>query len=89
MKLKPPHRTFTILHTESSLGWGGQERRILAEAEAMQRRGHRLLLACDPRGELYRRAPGRGFSPFPLACGGCCATWWPGGGCGVCSGNSQ
>ncbi|MGB8874585.1 MAG: glycosyltransferase family 4 protein [Desulfobaccales bacterium] len=62
--------TYTILHTESSLGWGGQERRILAEAEAMQRRGHRLLLACDPRGELYRRARGRGFPSFPLTCGG-------------------
>ncbi len=84
MKLTPPHRTFTILHTESSLGWGGQERRILAEAEAMQRRGHRLLLACDPRGELFRRAPGRGFSPFPWPAAGC-ATSGPGGGCGVCS----
>ena len=63
-------RTYTILHTESSLGWGGQERRILAEAEAMQRRGHRLLLAGDPRGELYRRAQGRGFNITPLACGG-------------------
>ncbi len=62
--------TYTILHTESSLGWGGQERRILAEAEAMQRRGHRLLLACDPRGDLYRRARGRGFPSFPLTCGG-------------------
>ena len=78
MLIKLPHRTYTILHTESSLGWGGQERRILAEAEAMQRRGHRLLLACDPRGELYRRAPGRGFSPVPLACGGLrnLGAWW-------------
>ncbi len=70
MLTKLPHRTYTILHTESSLGWGGQERRILAEAEAMQRRGHRLLLACDPRGELYRRARARGFQVSPLACGG-------------------
>ncbi len=70
MSLRPLPATYTILHTESSLGWGGQERRILAEAEAMQRRGHRLLLACDPRGELYRRARGRGFPSFPLTCGG-------------------
>ncbi len=65
-----PSRTYTILHTESSLGWGGQERRILSEAEAMRHRGHRLLLACDPRGELYRRAPRRGFQPLALHCGG-------------------
>ncbi len=70
MSTSLPQRTYTILHTESSLGWGGQERRVLAEAEAMQRRGHRLLLACDPRGELYRRAQGRGFHIAPLACGG-------------------
>jgi len=70
MSTRLPARTYTILHTESSLGWGGQERRILAEAEAMQRRGHRLLLAADPRGELYRRAQGRGFAPVTLACGG-------------------
>jgi glycosyltransferase involved in cell wall biosynthesis len=71
--------SYTILHTEASLGWGGQERRILAEAEAMQRRGHRLLLACDPRGELYRQAPEWGWSPFPLACGGLrrnLGAWW-------------
>lgn len=79
MSIKLPHRTYTILHTESSLGWGGQERRIVAEAEAMQRRGHRLLLACDPRGELYQRAQARGFSPFPLNCGGLrrnLVAWW-------------
>jgi glycosyltransferase involved in cell wall biosynthesis len=70
MSNRLPARTYTILHTESSLGWGGQERRILAEAEAMQQRGHRLLLAADPRGELYRRAQGRGFAPMALACGG-------------------
>jgi len=76
--MKLGHRTYTILHTESSLGWGGQERRIMVEAEAMQRRGHRVLLACDPRGELYRRAPGHGFSPFPLACGrwSNLGAWW-------------
>ncbi len=49
-------KTFSILHTEASLGWGGQERRILVEALAMRQRGHRLAFACDPRGELYRRA---------------------------------
>jgi len=79
MSVMLPPRTFTILHTESSLGWGGQERRILAEAAAMQGRGHRVLLACDPRGALYQRAPARGFAPVPLACGGWSGNlraWW-------------
>ncbi len=63
-------RTYAILHTESSLGWGGQEHRVLAEARIMRARGHRLLMACDPRGELYRRAVQAGFPVFPLKFGG-------------------
>jgi glycosyltransferase involved in cell wall biosynthesis len=63
-------RTYTILHTESSLGWGGQEHRIFAEARIMRDRGHRLLIACDPRGELCRRATAEGLSVFPVKFGG-------------------
>ncbi len=63
-------RRYTILHTESSLGWGGQEHRILAEARIMRERGHRLLIACDPRGELYRRADRESLPFFPLKFGG-------------------
>ena len=59
-------RTYTILHTESSLGWGGQEHRVLAEAKIMRQRGHRLLLACDPRGALYPRAERQGFDSISL-----------------------
>lgn len=65
-----PQQTYTILHTESSLGWGGQERRIFAEAVAMRQRGHRLLLACDPRGELFPRGRRAGFLVLPLEFGG-------------------
>ncbi len=61
---------YVILHTESSLGWGGQEHRIVAEAKIMRHRGHRLLMAADPRGELYTRARGQGFAVFPLQFGG-------------------
>lgn len=60
----------TLLHTESSLGWGGQEHRILAEARVLRVRGHRLLIAADPRGELYGRARAEGFAVLPLAFGG-------------------
>ncbi len=61
---------YTILHTESSRGWGGQERRIVLEAQAMRDRGHRLLIACDPRGELYQRSQESGFPVFALPFGG-------------------
>jgi glycosyltransferase involved in cell wall biosynthesis len=68
--MTPGKNCYTILHTESSLGWGGQEHRILAEAKIMRDRGHRLLLAGDPRGELYTRAKNEGFAVFPLGFGG-------------------
>ena len=70
--LAPPKvagRSYRILHTEASLGWGGQERRILAEAQAMRSRGHRLSFACDPRGELFPRARRQGFEVTPLRFG--------------------
>jgi glycosyltransferase involved in cell wall biosynthesis len=63
-------RPYTILHTESSLGWGGQEHRIFAEMKILQDRGHRVLLVGDPRGELYARAVREGLSAFLLRFGG-------------------
>jgi glycosyltransferase involved in cell wall biosynthesis len=67
---KATPKSLAILHTEASLGWGGQERRILVEAQAMRQRGHRLAFACDPRGELYRRARQQNFPVTPLTFGG-------------------
>jgi glycosyltransferase involved in cell wall biosynthesis len=67
---RPPRKSLSILHTEASLGWGGQERRILVEALAMRQRGHQSLFACDPRGELCRRARLQNFPVTPLVFGG-------------------
>jgi len=61
---------YTILHTESSLGWGGQEHRVLLEARVLRDRGHKLLVAADPRGELSGRAKEAGFPVFPVQFGG-------------------
>ncbi len=36
----------SIVHTESSLGWGGQEIRILSESQGLARRGHRVRVLC-------------------------------------------
>ena len=41
-----------ILHTESSLGWGGQEIRILTEARGMLDRGHRVTLLTPAEAEI-------------------------------------
>lgn len=44
-----------ILHTECSLNWGGLEQRIVVETAWLNSHGHKAFIACDPRGELYRR----------------------------------
>jgi glycosyltransferase involved in cell wall biosynthesis len=45
-----------IVHTESSLGWGGQEIRILSEAQGLIRRGHEVTLLCPPEAPIYGEA---------------------------------
>ena len=47
----------SILHTESSLGWGGQEIRVLTEARGVARAGHEVLLAAPEESRIHREAP--------------------------------
>lgn len=56
----------TILHTEASPGWGGQEIRILTEAEVFATRGFRVMLACQPGSPLVGEARRRGLPVRPL-----------------------
>ncbi|HKW79401.1 MAG TPA: glycosyltransferase family 4 protein [Casimicrobiaceae bacterium] len=46
-----------IVHTEASLGWGGQEIRILTEAAGMIDRGHKVELACPREARIFAEAP--------------------------------
>jgi glycosyltransferase involved in cell wall biosynthesis len=45
MTTETPPR-LSIVHTECSDGWGGQEIRILTECKGMIERGHRVMLLC-------------------------------------------
>lgn len=56
----------TILHTESSTGWGGQENRTLEECRQLRALGCRMLLACQPQATLARRAADDGFEVHTL-----------------------
>lgn len=47
---------FTILHTESSLGWGGQENRTLHECMGLKRLGARVILLCKNESRLMERS---------------------------------
>lgn len=63
-------RKYTILHTESSTGWGGQEIRILSESAGMVSRGHRVLLACQPDSTIAKCAGKYGIETFVLRMNG-------------------
>ena len=49
-------RPLRIVHTESSLGWGGQEIRILSEAQGLIRRGHDVKVLCPPQARIHAEA---------------------------------
>ena len=55
-----------IIHTESSLGWGGQEMRILAEAQGLMRRGHDVKLLCAPQARIHAEAANWGVTALAL-----------------------
>lgn len=56
----------TILHTESSLGWGGQEHRTFKEMVGLAKLGHRMLLLCQPGAKFAARAREAGFEVFEV-----------------------
>jgi glycosyltransferase involved in cell wall biosynthesis len=56
-----------ILHTESSLGWGGQEIRVLTEARGVARRGHEVAIAAPREARIFAEAPAYGIEIIELA----------------------
>jgi glycosyltransferase involved in cell wall biosynthesis len=59
-------RPLSIVHTENSAGWGGQEIRILTEARGMLERGHRVTLLTPPETPIYGAAARYGVPTDPL-----------------------
>ncbi len=55
-----------ILHTESSIGWGGQELRILTEAQGMLARGHQVTLLTPESADIYPAARARNIPVVAL-----------------------
>jgi len=53
-----------ILHTEASLGWGGQEIRIIQESVGMICRGHRIIIAAPKESQIFKRAQDAGIKTF-------------------------
>jgi glycosyltransferase involved in cell wall biosynthesis len=67
--MSSPARRLSIVHTEASLGWGGQELRILAESQGLMRRGHDVRLICPPEARIYAEAPAWGLPVIALPIG--------------------
>ena len=55
-------KPLSILHTESSIGWGGQEIRILTEMAGFMQRGHKVHLLTPQSAEIFPAARDRGIS---------------------------
>lgn len=62
-------RPLHIVHTESSCGWGGQEIRILTEAQGLQKRGHRLSLLTPEGACIAESARQRGITVVEIPIG--------------------
>jgi glycosyltransferase involved in cell wall biosynthesis len=55
-----------ILHTEWSEGWGGQERRVMADLVGMAARGHAMHLATRPHARIATEARAAGITVITL-----------------------
>ena len=55
-----------ILHTEASLGWGGQEIRVLTEAQIFLKHGHEVFLVADSQSQIARKAPNYGVKVIAI-----------------------
>ena len=59
-------RRLRILHTESSLGWGGQEIRVLTEARGVAARGHDVAIAAPREARIHAAAASYGIEAIAL-----------------------
>src|SRR5699024_8507656 len=64
---------YRILHTEAATSFGGQERRIFNEMQAMRERGHYLEAVVQPDAELGVRLEAAGFRVHKMAMDGMAA----------------
>ncbi len=66
-KPETERKKLKIVHTEASLGWGGQEIRVMVELREMTRRGHRTYVVAPPDSDIFRRALDFSIEALPLS----------------------
>jgi glycosyltransferase involved in cell wall biosynthesis len=62
-------RVWRIAHSECSLGWGGQEHRVLSELTGFQRRGSQVVLLAPMESQVFQRATKAGVPAVHLHIG--------------------
>jgi glycosyltransferase involved in cell wall biosynthesis len=62
-------KSYHIVHTESSGGWGGQEIRTLSEIQEFMRHGHKVTLICGSGAPMGERAREYGINTVELPIG--------------------
>ena len=60
------NKVIKVLHTEWSLGWGGQEIRILAESKAFIDKGYEMIIAAQPNSNLFKKSNQAGVPTFAV-----------------------
>ena len=68
MAAKSNHQ-WRIVHSEASTGWGGQERRIMAELVEFQQRGCDVALIAPATSKIYERAVAANITVQPAVFG--------------------
>ncbi|MBI4324813.1 MAG: glycosyltransferase family 4 protein [Chloroflexi bacterium] len=63
------NRAWRIVHSECSLGWGGQEQRILAELAGFRKRGCAVTLLAPRESRIFQVASQEGIPVRALAAG--------------------
>lgn len=64
-----PTSAWRIVHSECSLGWGGQEHRVLAELTGFRNRGSAVWLMAPAESRIFQRAQDQGIPALPLNAG--------------------
>lgn len=57
----PPHPRWRIVHSEWSVGWGGQEHRVMAELTEFRKRGSEVWLLAPAEAQIHTRATAAGI----------------------------
>ncbi len=63
---KQPQRIWRIVHSEASLGWGGQEHRVYAELMGFKQRGHPVWLMAPAHANIFARCNQAGIGTMAI-----------------------